>query len=131
MPKFVVIICLTFFLLPQLSYGQDDGVVYELRTYTTNKGKLNALHNRFRDHTMALFVKHGMQNVGYWVPADKTNTLIYLIAHKSQSAAGESWKAFVADPAWQKVYAESIAEGALVNNIESVFMHPTDYSPGK
>ncbi len=44
--------------------------VYELRTYTTEPGRLPALHARFRDHTMKLFEKHGMQNVMYWVPTD-------------------------------------------------------------
>ena len=42
------------------------GDVYELRTYTTNPGKLDALNARFRDHTIRLFQKHGIESVGYW-----------------------------------------------------------------
>jgi len=41
---------------------------FEMRTYTANEGKLDALNARFRDHTCKLFEKHGMTNVGYWVP---------------------------------------------------------------
>ena len=41
---------------------------FELRTYTTEAGKLAALHARFRDHTTALFEQHGMTNIGYWIP---------------------------------------------------------------
>jgi len=103
--------------------------LYELRTYTTNDGKLDALHARFRDHTQRLFEKHGIANVAYWNPSDQPNTLIYIVAHKSAEAAKASWAAFVADPEWQAVYAASIADGRLVSNIESVFMRKTDYSP--
>ena len=103
--------------------------LYELRTYTTNEGKLEALHTRFRDHTRSMFEKHGMQNVAYWVPVDKPNTLIYIIAHRNQDAAAASWKAFVEDPEWQAVYAASIADGRLVANIDNLFMNATDYSP--
>ena len=105
--------------------------VYELRTYTTNEGKLDALNSRFRDHTIRLFKKHGIESVGYWVPTDEQkskNTLIYVIKHKSRDAAAASWKAFVADPEWQKVYKES-GVGPLASPPESVYMETTDYSP--
>ena len=110
-------------------YADESEMVYELRTYTANEGKLSNLHERFRNHTMALFEKHGMKNIGYWVPVDKADTLTYLIAHKSQETVEASWKAFVSDPNWQKVYADSIANGALVKKIDNTFMHATDYSP--
>jgi hypothetical protein len=45
--------------------------VFELRIYTCHEGKLDALLTRFRDHTCKLFEKHGMGNVGYWVPVDE------------------------------------------------------------
>src|SRR5689334_244039 len=54
--------------------------VFEIRTYTTEAGKLDALHARFRDHTMKLFERHGMTSIGYWTPQDgplAQNTLIY------------------------------------------------------
>ncbi|MHC4876946.1 MAG: NIPSNAP family protein [Planctomycetota bacterium] len=107
--------------------------VYELRTYTTNEGKLDALNARFRNHTVSLFRKHGMESVGYWVPTDgekSKNTLIYVISHKSREAAQTSWKAFGSDPEWQKVAKESQKEGRiLAKRPESVYMEVTDYSP--
>ena len=112
-------------------HADESEMVYELRTYTANEGKLSDLHSRFRNHTMALFEKHGMKNIGYWVPVDKADTLTYLIVHKSQESIEASWKAFVSDPDWQKVYADSIADGALVKKIDNTFMHATDYSPVK
>lgn len=103
--------------------------LYELRTYTTNPGKLDALHARFRNHTQRLFEQHGIQNIAYWTPTDKPNTLVYIVAHKDRESAAAAWAAFVADPEWQSVYAASIAGGKLVVNIDSVFMAATDYSP--
>lgn len=106
--------------------------VFELRTYIAPEGKLEALHARFRQHTLKLFEKHGMTNIGYWVPQDepaKSKTLIYLVAHESREAAKANWDAFRNDPEWQRVRAESEADGSLVQRIESVFLDATDYSP--
>jgi len=111
------------------AHADESGLLFELRTYTANEGKLEALHSRFRDHTMGLFEKHGMKNIGYWIPVDKADTLTYLIAHKSQATVEASWKAFVEDPVWKKVYTDSIADGALVKKIDNSFMQATDYSP--
>lgn len=114
--------------------GQSrDARVYELRTYTTNPGKLPALEKRFADHTLKLFEKHGMRNEMYWVPTDsalRDNTLIYVISHESREAADRSWKAFGADTMWQRVRAASEADGTiLAKPPERVFMRLTPYSP--
>lgn len=107
----------------------EASMLYELRTYTTPEGKLDALNARFRDHTMKLFEKHGMKNIMYWTPVDKPNTLIYVIAHKDKDAADASWEAFRNDPEWKRVAEESQRDGRLVQKVESVYMKPTDYSP--
>ena len=105
--------------------------VYELRTYTTPPGKLEALKSRFRDHTITIFNKHGMKSVGYWVPQDgpeHDNTLIYVLEHESRDAATKSWAAFRSDPDWVKAKAESEKDGPLTTQVKSVFMDPTDFS---
>lgn len=105
--------------------------VYELRTYHCEPGKLPNLLARFRNHTTKLFEKHGMKNVGYWVPADgeaHENTLIYVLAHKDRDAAKKSWDGFRNDPEWVKVRTESEASGKIVSKVESVYMDPTDFS---
>jgi hypothetical protein len=109
----------------------QSGRVFELRTYTTHPGRLDALQARFRNHTTRIFEKHGMTNIGYWTPQDEPNsknTLIYVIAHKSREDAKKSWDAFRADPEWQKAQKESEADGKIVLKVESVFMNATDYS---
>ena len=110
------------------------GHVFELRTYTASPGKLSDLEARFRNHTVGLFEKHGMTNVGYWVPTDaplSEDTLIYVLEHESRDAAQASWDAFRADPEWVEARAESERNGRLAANVEAVFMKATDYSPMK
>jgi hypothetical protein len=111
--------------------------VYELRIYKTPPDRLDDLHARFRDYTMALFAKHGMTNFGYWTPLDekngKSNTLIYILAHKDREAAAASFAAFRKDPDWiaARKASEEKAGGSLTvtNGVTSIFMTPTDYSP--
>lgn len=106
--------------------------LFELRIYTTNEGKLDALHRRFREHTNELFVKHGMELVAYWTPSEgekSENTLIYVLAYPDREARDASWKAFASDPEWQAAYAESRRDGPLVSGVENTFMLATDYSP--
>jgi len=114
----------------------NDSRLYELRTYHAEPGKLNDLLARFRDHTTRLFEKHGMTNIGYWVPVEnKDNLLIYLLAHKDAAAAQKSWGAFRADPAWVAVKkaSEDAAGGSLTvpDGVKSLFLKPTDFSPVK
>jgi hypothetical protein len=110
--------------------AEPDTRCYELRTYYAAPGKLDALHARFRDHTCKLFEKHGMVNVGYWVPLDNPdNQLIYLLAYPSREARETSWKNFMADPSWQEAFRKSEENGRLVVKVESIFLTATDYSP--
>src|SRR4051812_49799096 len=84
--------------------------LYELRVYTAAPGKLDALNARFRDHTVKLFEKHGMTNVGYWLPIDnKDNKLVYLLSFPNMEARTRAFAAFGADPDWQKASRESEA----------------------
>src|SRR5262245_51624956 len=110
---------------------EKDTKVYEMRVYYAMPDKLDALNARFKDHTMKLFDKHGLTNIGYFVPVgeNKDNKLVYFISAPSKDARDKSFKEFGADPDWKKAAAESEKDGKLVAKIESVFLTPTDYSP--
>src|SRR5947209_1546823 len=100
-----------FLLLTLLfaSFALAQNRVYEMRTYTCFEGKLEALKTRFRDHTIEIFKRHGMESVGYWTPQDpekSKTTLIYILVHPSREAAKKNWAEFSADPEWKKVSAE-------------------------
>lgn len=141
---FALIVCVAFaaglavrsMVSPVATVHAAGNRVYEIRTYTTPPGKLEALKSRFRDHTIKVFNKYDMKSVGYWVPQEaplKDNTLIYVLSHESREAAAKSWAAFRADPDWVKAKAESEKDGPLTiqGGVTSVFADPTDFSPLK
>lgn len=119
----------------QAANAPAAGRVFELRTYHTFPGRLDALQKRFREHTMKIFEKHGMSNVAYWTfedSPDKEATLIYVISHASREQAAKNWQAFHQDPEWKTVSAASEADGGkIVEKVDSVFLDATDYSPMK
>jgi hypothetical protein len=107
------------------SFAQSaSGKYYELRIYHCLPGKLDALIDRFANHTTKLFEKHGMENVAYWVPLkNDANALYYIVAFPDKAARDNSWKTFVADPEWKEVAAKSEANGKIIEKITSVFMY--------
>ena len=106
-------------------------MLYEMRVYEANAGKLPDLNRRFNDHTCKLFEKHGIKNVGYWTTdvGPKSNALTYLVAFKDAGQRMEAWKSFRADPEWQKVVTESHRNGILVANVQNQLLVPMPYSP--
>jgi NIPSNAP len=121
-------------MLGRAAEAAPETGVYELRVYTTYEGKLGDLLKRFREHTTAIFERHGMKNVAYWTPMDesgpnpRSKTLIYILKHPSREAAAANWKAFQDDPEWQQVRAKSEEAGKIVEKVEATFMVLTDFS---
>ena len=107
-------------------------MVFELREYHASEGKLDDLLARFRNHTITIFKRHGMESVAYWTPTDdplKGKTLFYILKHPSREAATANWAAFHDDPEWKSVSAASEVNGKLVEKVESTFLKLTDFSP--
>ena len=107
-----------------------DGEVQELRIYEAVPGRLPDVHNRFANHTIKLFEKHGISNVAYWVEdVGTSNRLVYLLGHADLGSREKSFAAFQADPDWQKARADSEADGALVQASQHCILRRTAYSP--
>jgi len=105
--------------------------VYELRLYHVHETNMDALKARFGDHTDAIFKRHNMKSVGYWVPEDapeSRNLFVYILEHPGRAEAEKNWAAFQADPEWQKVKADSEKNGPLVDKIDHYFMDATSFS---
>jgi hypothetical protein len=111
------------------SKASTSNHVYELRVYHAAAGKLDALKARFADHTDAIFKKHNLKSIGYWVPEDnKDNLFIYIVEHPSKAEADKNWDAFQKDPEWVKVKADSEVNGSLATKVDRTFMDPTEFS---
>jgi hypothetical protein len=125
---------LTLLLMLAVSFGtlakKPDSRYYEMRIYYCHPGRLDALISRFTNHTTKIFEKHGMTNVGYWIPNNNTeNALYYILSYPSQVERDSSWKRFGRDPEWKEVAKKSEESGKIVAKVTSIFMQATDFSP--
>jgi hypothetical protein len=104
--------------------------VQEWRVYDAAPGRLPDLHNRFANHTLGLFAKHGITSIGYWTEAFGTsNRLVYMLGYPSLGDREKSWASFMTDPVWLQARAESEKNGPLVAKVQSTILRATAYSP--
>ncbi|MDF0694165.1 NIPSNAP family protein [Aquirufa ecclesiirivi] len=121
---------LLLFISIQMIAKKPDSRYYELRVYYCHPGRLDALIQRFTNHTTKIFEKHGMTNVGYWIPNNnEKNALYYILSYPNQVECDSSWKRFGRDPEWREVARKSEESGKIVAKVESTFMMATDFSP--
>jgi len=106
-------------------------MIYETRIYETHPGKLPALNDRFRNHTMRIFEKYGIKNIGYWTSevGEYSDRLTYIVAFEDQGHREKAWNDFRSDVEWNKVRTESELEGPIVKRVFNNLLTPTDYSP--
>jgi hypothetical protein len=108
-------------------------MIYEMRVYRTLPGRLPALLARFQNHTLRLWERHGIKQAGFWttVIGESAYDLTYMIAWQSMAEREQKWTAFQNDPEWQKVRAETEADGPINANIANQFLTPTAFSSVK
>ncbi len=114
-------------------WSKQQPRLFELRTYTCLPNRLPNLITRFKDHTVKLFEKHGMENIVYFesIEAEGQPKLVYLLAHQSEAAAKQSWDGFRNDPTWIAARDASEKDGKIVEKIESVYLVPLAFSKWK
>jgi NIPSNAP len=79
----------------------DEAMLYELRVYTALPGRMPKLLTRFKDHTIAIWQKHGIVPIGFWmtlIGPDSVNDLTYILAWESLADRETKWNAFLSDP---------------------------------
>jgi len=105
-------------------------VIYELRVYRPMPGRLPDLLARFRDRTIRIWDRHGIQPVGFWTTMIGTmeGEITYILAWDSLAHRETTWGAFQIDPEWQQARSESEKNGPIVAHIRSEIMKPTDFS---
>ncbi|MBY5337294.1 NIPSNAP family protein [Rhizobium leguminosarum] len=108
-------------------------MIYELRIYDCLPGRLPALLNRFAEHTLTIWDKHGIKQAGFFttIVGESSQRLTYLIAWESLADREVKWKAFTTDPAWLKARDESERDGQIISNISSQLLSPTAFSAVK
>lgn len=95
-------------------------MIHQLRIYEIFDANAEAFLARFRDHASRIMRRHGFEIRAMWearTPARRE--FIYLLAWPDLAAKEAGWAAFMGDPEWQAVRAETNARhGALVGAIE-------------
>ena len=94
-------------------------------------GRMPALVTRFKDHTLGIFARLGMEVVFMSVTdlgADSSNELVYVLRFDSYDDMATKWAAFRADPEWNEVRRASEADGAIVVAIGRRVLNPTAFS---
>ena len=94
-------------------YAQQQKTMgfYELRVYTAQPGKRDALAARFASRTAAIYARHGITNVGYWIPQQSDpdlgisaeNTFIYVRGYPSKEERDKRLTAAHDDPEFGEV----------------------------
>jgi NIPSNAP len=105
-------------------------MIHELRIYHAVPGRLPALLARFQNQTLRIWDKHGIRQAGFWTTlvGESNQHLTYLLAWESLAEREQRWGAFLADPEWKSVVAETEKDGQIVQNISSQLLAPTAFS---
>jgi hypothetical protein len=107
---------------------------YELRVYTAKPGKRDALAARFASRTAAIYARHGITNVGYWIPqesdaelgVDASNTFIYMRGYPSKAERDKRLKAAHDDPEFGEVVSQQERNPAtkLIEKVHNIDLQP-------
>jgi hypothetical protein len=108
---------------------------YELRIYKAQPGKRDALAARFASRTAALYARHGITNVGYWIPLetdkelgiDADDTFIYIRGYPSKDERDKRLKAAHDDPEFGEVVVkqERDPNARLIVKAHNIDMMPS------
>ena len=105
-------------------------MIYELRVYHAMPGKLAALVDRFRKHTVQIWKRHDIRPLGFWNVdiGENTNDLVYMLQWDDLSHRERASAAFQADKEWAAAREKSEEAGPLVFGITRTLLRPTDFS---
>jgi len=102
-------------------------MIYELREYVANDGAETKVHDRFRDATLPLFERHGLNVVGFWTDEADPTRILYLLRFEDADAQASAWQGFQGDPDWKTAKAESEKDGPIVASMTSRNLQPVSY----
>jgi len=126
-------------------------MIYELRIYTLNPGKITLFEKRFAEASWPLFKKHGIRMLASWrvakLPeAEEVVTpygrflpssgaqfdgekVAYLVSFESVEARDKAWKSFIEDPKWGKALDAWEGDERCVCGETFFLLDPMSFSP--
>jgi hypothetical protein len=117
---------------PPPSDGQRPAKIFELRTYQSNNGSTLARKIKmFNDGEIGIFKRLGMQPVffGETIVGSLMPNLTYMLSFDDLASREKLWRAFGADPEWQKLRSQPGNNDAeIVSNISNSILRPLPFS---
>lgn len=103
---------------------------YELRIYHCQSGRLPDLCRRFEQHTLALWSKHDIRPIGFWtvIIGESSGDLYYMLEWRDMAERDAKWSAFLNDPEWLRIRAETEKAGPLFTHVSNTLLAPTAFS---
>jgi hypothetical protein len=107
--------------------------IFELRTYEAPNDKALARKIKmFGDGEIDIFRRSGMLTIffGQTIVGSRMPNLTYMLAYDDLAARDKTWRAFSADPDWQKLRATpGLSDAETVSNISNAILRPLPFSP--
>lgn len=105
-------------------------MIHEVRMYYCVPGRLPALNKRFQDHTLRIWERFGIKQVGFWTTliGEHNQALYYMLEWESLADRETKWNAFQADPEWIAARADSEKDGPILARVVNYMLQPTPYS---
>jgi hypothetical protein len=122
--------------IPELTAPPSDGKraarIFEMRTYESPSEKAGRRKIKmFEDGEAGIFRRLGMAPVffGQGVTGSNLPSLTYMLSYEDLAARDRLWKAFGADPEWQKLRAQpGLSDADIVSNISNRILRPLAFS---
>lgn len=101
-------------------------MIFEMRQYLIERGRVNDNHDRMENHLPALLEKHGIRVVGRWVALSgpRMPMFCYMMEWNDFNEREACWASFYADPEWARVRAETNNGSELVEGQQLVLLKP-------
>jgi hypothetical protein len=115
------------------SEGNRAPRIFELRTYESPNVRASKTKIKmFDDAEIKIFRRCGMLPVffGETLIGRNLPSLTYMLAYDDLAARDKVWRAFGADPEWQKLRATpGLTDPEIVSNISNSILRPMAFSP--
>jgi hypothetical protein len=123
--------------IPGIEIPASDGKraprIFELRTYESPNARASKTKIKmFDDAEIKIFRRCGMLPVffGETVIGRNLPNLTYMLAYDDLAMRDKVWRAFGADPEWQKLRATpGLTDPEIVSNISNSILRPMAFSP--
>ena len=119
-------------VVPPPNDGKRPARLFEVRNYeSSNTSTLRKKVQMFNDGEIGAFERAGGQPVffGETVIGPNQPSLTYLLSYEDLAGRDKVWKAFGADPAWQKLRTTpGLSDAEIVSNISNYLVTPLPFS---